>query len=551
MDRRLSLPDSTPVPGGFPDTACVTRLTEAARRSQFFLALIGENASARSAVIEEMTRNLDWDIRFLHVANPLSAPLTLERIVFQLCGESVFNPDEETAGMIKALTGSADDRQTMLIIEQAETLTHEGLLFFQKLPWLLPVGAALPCILFVAAPRFQTLLGSQELGLMRERLDTVLMDEAIQPQANQPDAKEPDAKEPDTTEKADDLGPLLSPDLKAEQETIAPHSVAVPVHWEDRPGEDRPGEDRSGDGELQDARPLIGRRPWRKWALLAFAALMAAAGVSALLNRDKNLVIATRSPSADPPVPSLPATTPSPATGQENTVTAPSPANTTLVPSLSPALPPAAVTVTPAPDATVPSAEAVDHPPEKLLPPASGSVQDSTTALSLPVQPPSGATADPSIERLRREFDAFLYNARPGLARLNEAQRDLLFQEYVAEQRRKSASASPAAVSTSAMRFPDRHVHIYYRARSTVDTLGAIRLAEKVRGLFGSVETHSMADMRPAPAVYYFFPQDEEAARVLAATLDMTGVVPVLLDATLSYPPPAKGTIEAWVLKSG
>jgi hypothetical protein len=58
----------------------------------------------------------------------------------------------------------------LLIVERAETLDHEALSFLQRVHGLMPPNSPLLQILFVAGPRFWTVLQNEEFAPLREEL---------------------------------------------------------------------------------------------------------------------------------------------------------------------------------------------------------------------------------------------------------------------------------------------------------------------------------------------------------------------------------------------
>lgn len=114
---------------------------------------------------------LGSDIRCMRIANPLRSPLTLSRIILQIDAEQGATAEEEMANAVRLLaTRISEERLVLLIIEQAETLDHEALSFLQRLPGLAPPDAPLLQILFIAGPRFWTLLQNAAFAPLRAEL---------------------------------------------------------------------------------------------------------------------------------------------------------------------------------------------------------------------------------------------------------------------------------------------------------------------------------------------------------------------------------------------
>lgn len=387
--------DEKPAPTALTATAAAW-LANAIRRQQRFIGLIEESGVDTTVVINAMVATLDPAVRFVRVANPLVSPLTLTRIILQIGGDQATSPDDEVAGAVRTLTTRVgEERQIVLIIEQADTLQRQALLFLQTLPDLAPPGAPILQVLFVAYSRFWKLLDGEEFSRIREQLGEPIV---IDGQAG---------------ETADDgFEPPPSPPLPAAASAVAPSLVPI------------------------SSPPLAGgsgARRWRRsiWAIIALvtlASLVATAGV--LMYRGMaNGVVALPARQLDP--------TP-PAADNAVAVTGPAPA---IPATTSPSAPPAIAEVVPTLNSGTPKPSTADpSPPDPAL------------AEAIPPEVASGNAAAESQDRLHRGFNTFLSRSALNIAHLTDAQRETLFQQYLARQKsppirppRTGAMSSPTS----------------------------------------------------------------------------------------------------------
>ncbi len=208
-----------------------------------------------------------------------------------------------------------------------------------------------------------------------------------------------------------------------------------------------------------------------------------------------------------------------------------------------------ATTAAPPPVLTLPAHPASsppDVPPGAVASSASLPPSSSPPAATPSASPPSGVApsdlrpvaraAIEERERLRREFDAFL--DRSDAARLTAAQRDLLFEQYLA---RRNGVAS----DVNSRRGTIRRVVINYAGRS--GEADATRLQAVLRPNAEKAETRPVADASREPVIRYFFVEDEPAANEVAADLRATGTDWHVQDYTAQASKPARGTVEVWV----
>ena len=234
----------------------------------------GEEAALRALVAEAGP-----DARVIRVGNPLRAPLTIERILIQTgLVEAGLLTDEEADQAMQQLLRRDDGDRTLLVIEQAETLSPAAL---QTLARLAPAHgsasqAALLRIVFVAEPAFA--------GLVLATPDTELIRDALPEPPAAVSLVDVQAVAPDVDERPSATAPPSSPLGRPSVPVEAP---AEPASWFQvlsTGTETVPPMQQAPAPVPSPARP----RPWQVfWLLLLFflagAGLMLAAAV--LLHR--------------------------------------------------------------------------------------------------------------------------------------------------------------------------------------------------------------------------------------------------------------------------
>ena len=173
----LALPDLALPDLAVPDTAVLdlavldlARFTAAIRGGAPFVALLGglEQGAVVDAAVDELR---DEPIAFVRIDNPLRAPLTLERLVFQLTsGDSSGAHDQPERVWQALLNHVAGKERLVLVVGRAETLAFSALLFLQSLPGLREKGAPPVQIAFTGAPEFHALLADNRLRVLRDAL---------------------------------------------------------------------------------------------------------------------------------------------------------------------------------------------------------------------------------------------------------------------------------------------------------------------------------------------------------------------------------------------
>lgn len=131
-----------------------------------FSLLLAEDDSQRSEALETMMDTIaDPSIRFARVTNPLRARLTLERLLIQVIQGGLDATEGTPASIIRRIAERrAQETQVIMIVERAETLHPEVLLFFGQTAALFPDGVPMLQVVFVGRPEFQQLLDDPDAG---------------------------------------------------------------------------------------------------------------------------------------------------------------------------------------------------------------------------------------------------------------------------------------------------------------------------------------------------------------------------------------------------
>ena len=153
-----------------PGDAALERL----RQREPFATILAYDAIVRSAALEGALRSLsNTGVHIIRLANPLRAPLTLERILIQLAGfQDEMSHGEDTDSVLRAVLSQLQaGRDRMVIsIEQAETLHPMALLLLDQIARPAESGGPSPQILFTGTPAFARALGHPLLSRMRSVL---------------------------------------------------------------------------------------------------------------------------------------------------------------------------------------------------------------------------------------------------------------------------------------------------------------------------------------------------------------------------------------------
>lgn len=559
-----------------------------------FTALLLENGREQAGALATLLAGLDGpEVRVIRVGNPLRSPLTLERIMIQVAGPEgeVFLGDDPRL-LVRAIADrQREEARVVLVIEQAESLHPKVLRSLQQMaPHFSQAERPALQVVFVGRPAFRALLNGDDLKPLREALWPVADVAAPKPAVADPPpmpARGPVA-EPEVLAamraqpavqaaaqamaRSSQAAPAIqttptiqtTPAVPAPPATpavaaappaqTAPASRAVrvskseldipPLRTPSRPVAPRPAEDLEkywSDDWVEPAKPTPdspaaslnpapraiaapvagpqaarvsatapGTAPWRARLLIPLLLLLAVSagavgayfGLRGVFYRDvpaRQLLGSTAPAAPTQPVPfaSAPATPP-PAPG-------PTPPQNAQ---------PQAVPVRPVPPNSVPFGAVPSEPASQPSP-----------------------TADQAA-RLRRDFDAFLNRSGRNVAALSEAQRGVLFDEFLEWRSQNAPPAPPSA---------EPRVVIHVPASSPeADALSA-HLLTSLGARPGTVQTRRVPETPNRPSIRYFHPADEPAARQIAASMADTGLTWTLRDFSSFQPRPSRGTIEVWL----
>ncbi len=124
---------------------------------QFSILL--QEGLGRETALRALVAEAGPDARVIRVGNPLRAPLTIERILIQTgLVEAGLLTDEEADQAMQQLFRRNDGDRTLLVIEQAETLSQAALQTLARLAHGSAGQATLLRIVFVAEPAFARLV---------------------------------------------------------------------------------------------------------------------------------------------------------------------------------------------------------------------------------------------------------------------------------------------------------------------------------------------------------------------------------------------------------
>jgi len=142
-------------------------------------AIIAADPAVRAAGLQAATTSLaEAGSASVRVGNPLSSPLTLRRILFQIDqdgggDEADVDVEAHLARLLEEQQGAQD--RIVLVVERAETLDAAALLSLQRLA---SAPGALQ-VLFVGAPAFWALLDDARLAPLRQALARQRTEQAV------------------------------------------------------------------------------------------------------------------------------------------------------------------------------------------------------------------------------------------------------------------------------------------------------------------------------------------------------------------------------------
>ncbi len=396
--------------------ATAGRLAEALRRHDRAVALIGGDGLDTAPVVDALPGRLaDLPVRFVRIGNKSASALSLAGIIAQLATAKPASEDDGLSAAVRTLTESrGEERQIVLVVEQADTLDRFALLFLQAMldrsPDRAITDAATPLLqlLLVATSAIWEKLDGEPLAKLRAALSESVV--FLGCPAPSVERSAPGAERPASP------GP------------VAPAAVARAAGIGDAPA-----------------------RPGRRIAAAAVCAALAVAAVFAYRGwreaRRPTLVQApalVQAPTPTPtPVPAPVGADVAPkdaalpeAIAKPDAVAPPADIAPQPAPAPTPELPPPGNNDAGAmqKDVAAPEQPAPQQPaPEQ---PATQQPAPEQPAAQLPATVPAGPAPAPggdSVEATRRLFTDYL--ERSGLAKLSAAQREALFQEYLARRR--------------------------------------------------------------------------------------------------------------------
>ena len=529
-----------------------------------FVALLLEDEREQAAALDALTARLaEPGARVIRVGNPLRASLTLERIMIQVAGPEgeVFAGDDARLIVRAIAERQRREDRIVLVIERAESLHPKVLRSLQAMaPHFAEDGHPTLQVAFIGRPAFRALLDGEELRPLREAL--WLPGEWATPKPGSASPSRP-VPEPEVAAVLRSLpaarramagSPALDiPEMPhvpgiSQARKDDPGTASPAGAWlEARPGASVPaGQPRDADlhaawSEAADAgnswvRPLVASRnppdgdasarngaaaaaptermPRRARILVPLLLLFAVSagmggayvGLRGLFYRN----VPARATSAAP----------APAMARpEATVT--TPAN------------PGAALPGPVGPSTAPDAQAEPSPSLPVVTPP--------PAAAMPVQPADQAA------RLRRDFDAFLDRSGRNAAALSDAQRGVLFEEFLQWRSQNVGRPSQSGLTPETSATPAPRIVIHVPSGSAATEALSARIAANLGARSSGVQSRRVAEAPSRPTIRYFHADDEAAARRAAAWLSDTGLNWTVRDFSTFQPRPSRGTIEVWV----
>jgi len=493
-----------------------------------FIALLLEDDRERAAAVSALLSRLAGpEVRVIRMGapSPRFRP-ALERILIQAAGLDGKALSGNSARLIARTVAKRQGREerVVLLIEQAHVLHPKMLRALQAMaPYFTQDGEPTLQVTFVGRPVFQAWLAGEDMAPLRGALGFQTNPPTPGPQAASPFA------EPDVEVRQRILfpDPCSADDLPEQGASAHIPNAARPLEARaDAPGEldvpsaaalpktARPANRHGGAGHREPMRAQLSASLSRPSAAEPSKAPVRA------LRRGSILLRLVLIPAAVAGVAGVAYT------GLHRLFYRDVPARPVAI-VMTPAAPQAASSSSaPAPSIPVPS-----------TPTPSLALQDNTAPSAAPaLLPPTAPSA-----RLRQDFDNFLANSGRNGAALSEAQRSVLFGEYL-DWRSQNNLAAPTPSAAPSLR-----VVIHAQAGSEAGEALSARLLASLRPRFGTVETRRVAATPAKPSIRYFHPEDEPSARSAAAWLADMGLNWTLQDFSAFRPLPSRGTIEVWL----
>ena len=513
-----------------PRAAAARLISEAIVDRQPVMALTSPPGSGKAEVITAVMRGLAGrQVSFMRIGNPLGTPLSLNWLLVQICGENSagHNPDAALRVMQALRARSKGENQTVLLVEQAETLLPPSIRLLHLLTRVSDPTLKLVQVVFIGTEAFWELLQDQSFAMLRAQLATAV-----------------------TLPAPAGLPPPVVPPVSIDQ------VLPVPL-------------------VATRARPSVAKAKTSRRHRLPILAIIGATMLGALVYSGTiDIGSAPQAPPrTGPPALGKPGTTqlsvvqppaPSPVPTQQapsNPLAGPPvinpPAATTVAPP--------ATTVMPTPRSASPTGLPAAGPPPAATPPRVAAAPDAN--------PQALPSISPATRRqLRQSFDAFLRQGRAEVAGLTATQRDQLFEQYLAnyliqEQARANTpptilpdppvfaaplGASPATPPWNDAPTSNSHrVVIHYKSTSDAARIAAARMSSVLDATSARIELRPVDSVPRRPAVRYYSAEDREAARRLVNTLAAERLQPdvdwVVQDFSSFRPLPPPGTLEVWL----
>jgi hypothetical protein len=483
--------------------ACGPRLLT----GRVFSAILGEDGPERAVLVDATAAALGHlGVRLVRVGNPLRSPLTLERMLIQIgAGEDGGPPAGDNGGMVEVLRAHrTHESRVVLVVEQAETLEPRALAHLQCVSDAFEATEPGVRVLFIGAPAFLSQLERAGAQRIRSELTASWAGEMPAVDFGAPQAAVAIASALEQGASAPPPRDTLSASPDQPRARRGMRWLAVEEHFA----------------------TAAARGTTRQRRALAFAALSAVlclmAGVAVLGGFGS---LPHRRPSSDGAGAAGPRSPPAAAlalpAGQAPATQLPSPDSDPASPPLQ--------TAGPVPPIAAPV----------------GSTQPSSPGTAPAPQPPLSAYEEQRA-RLQREFDAFLDAYGRSTSRLDAAQRQALFEEFLDWRARNpgdgAADGSPPLT---------RRVVVYHRAGSAAGEAEVGRVAEALRPGAEGVEVRALdGDPSAPPTVRYFYPEDEAAARAVIRSMQAVdlGLGWEARDSSKDPLKPPPGTVEVWLL---
>jgi hypothetical protein len=549
-------------PRGEPRAEAALLLSEAIADRHPVMALTGPRGSGKSAVVVAVIQALEGQpVTFLRIGNPLSTPLSLSRVLIQICGQENDEQErDEAARVMKALRlRTGGESRAVIVVEKAETLLAPAVRLLHLLTRISDPRLPLVQVLFVGGEAFWNLLQDQTFSVLRAQLATAV---------NLP---------------APDLLPLreAAPTVEEEPAALPPEDVDTVLATSVLVAS--PGQ------RLAERQPATRQgQARRKWIPVLGSAAIVVAGIvgaglfyaqptgqvaQSTVPAEKQVAVAVAPPPLAPPPPAA------------------SPAPVAIAPQSTNVPPVVAVTPTrpvdqrlpepPAPRAIV---QPVTPPEPQPRPPVVVQPQVAVPSITMEAGRALPSVGPATRRQLRQQFDVFLRQSRSDVAGLTNARRDELFEQYLArylaqeltrgasgqeqaqntpvqEQPRASGPTQPFTAQpiapTPQAEAPRRPVSsvaghrvvIHYKSTSDTARLAAGRMSSTLEAT--RTELRPVDAVPRAPSVRYFSPDDRDAARQLAAMLDLHDRLIEgdwdVQDFSTYRPRPPQGTIEVWL----